>query len=165
MEVTIKKESEALGVSPGTLIRLCEYFGFSIFDFVNGWDISENAELKEELILFLNENGAFIKRYNDDYFEPKSPEIISHAIRRNVSVLDVYLKKTYPRNYINNKFFQTRKSFVYVSSYEIDYDMELLVSDESENLTPVRWHLGLKQQQIVSGLKRLTAKKETKIWR
>tara|TARA_R110002050_G_scaffold97893_3_gene203430 strand:+ start:4298 stop:4864 length:567 start_codon:yes stop_codon:yes gene_type:complete len=150
MNATIEQLTAELHVNEGVLVRICKYLGIEIYDQTIGYQMGKDAVVQHNLVRFLLQNKSFIQNYQTDYYIRKSPHSIAAAIDRPVMEVTNFLKTEYPRCFINGKFgLNASKLLKYVSSYEIDYEMEIAESPELSYMNHATWHLGIKQKKII----------------
>ena len=156
MRTSIDNILKRLQINEGMLKRSCEDLGINVYDQTQRYDLSVKAVLKKMFVDFVYDNETFFKSYQEDYYLPKCPESIAKKINRNVNEVTNYLYKEYPRCFIAGKFgLSASNRLKYVSSYEIDYQMELEEQGDNLRMDFVTWHLGYRQKTIVDKLNKV----------
>ncbi len=153
MEFTIEQISKKLQIYDVILIRICAYLGVHVYDQTVDSNIGSKAVLKGAFVKFLEENASFFKRYHDDYYATKDPEIIAATINRKKSVVNKYLVNLYP-DYFSKEVFKPEcsKKLKYISSFEIDFAIGNSSTLNRNPLGKSTWHLGMKQQMVIERL-------------
>ena len=153
MGVSIETMVTKLKIYEGILMRLCEYLGINVYDQTVDSRISTKAVLNDRFVRFLEENRDFFKRYHDDYYKSKTPELIAQTINRATNEIEDFLNKEYPDFFESGKFIPEKEGKLkYLSSYEIDFKLGNQKRINTNMLGVAAWHLGLKQQMVIEHL-------------
>ncbi len=153
MGVSIETMVTKLKIYEGILMRLCEYLGINVYDQTIDSRISSKAVLNDRFVRFLEENRDFFKRYHDDYYRSKSPEVIAQTINRKTQEVEEFLMVEFPDFFNQGKFIQEKENKLkYFSSYEIDFKLGNQKRINTNMLGVAAWHLGLKQQMVIENL-------------
>ena len=154
IEVNIEQIASQLKIYEGTIMRLSEYFGLNVYEFTVDGRISSKALLTEDFIRFLEDNEGFYKKYHDDYYAQKNPEVIAKTLNRDIEEIREYFLQKHPEFFEGGVFKPSaEKSMKYISSYEIDFELGNQDRLNMNTLGKVAWHLGFKQQMVIDKLR------------
>ena len=121
---TIGSITYNLGLRQSTVRHFCNDFGIPFYDQFIGKPGMSNSILKDNFISYITDNVKFLLDYQQDYYSDKTPQIIADTIKRDINILEPFLKKEYPQYFNNGEFKKdTKLTFRYVSSYKIDFKL------------------------------------------
>jgi len=117
-----------VGVRQSTIKHFCNGFDINYADQVEDQLLCEFSMyrdvLKVEFVDYLIKNKNFIRKFETDYYNDKTPEIIAKTVKQHIKVIDMYLKCNYKKYYPKGVFVPADKyTLRYVSSYVIDYEL------------------------------------------
>ena len=154
MEYSIIQLATHIKIYESTLMRLCQAFGIDIYDYTVGFRMGNNAIVNQKLSKFVIDNSGFFKKYHDDYYRPKSPQLIAEILNRSEQEIIEYLIDMHPACFTDDGFIAGAESKLkYVSSFEIDFEIGTATDLNMNRLGMIVWHLGYKQKTIVDQLK------------
>ncbi|MDB0040617.1 ATP-binding protein [Algibacter sp.] len=123
MKNTFGSEAKHLGLRQSSIRHFCRNFGIKLSDQFVGKGYLSSSILKDSFIEYLKKNIKFLQDFQTDYYNDKSPKIISETIGRELKEIEPYLMKEYPDHFKDGEFIEKRLAFRYVSSYKIDYNL------------------------------------------
>ena len=125
--ITIKQIALQIGVRQSTLRHFCTDFKIDIARYYpSSSRLCGDTILDNEFINFLRKNQVFIKSFEFDYYNNKTPEEIAIKINRAVNEVHAILIKYIPKWYISGTYkppADYRYPLRYFSSYGIDFDL------------------------------------------